>query len=174
MAGVGLRSEKQFDHDSTERAKRDLGKDLGDMGVDGGADRPAKDKPIEITPQIAKKTKKDEAAERGVGPPPNIHISTPKGRQEVPSSSSKTQSVPRPRRGRSEESRRKRRESPPISASVAVEATEAAKSAAPNGMVYEATESTCEPRSNSCDDGHASEMPTGTARQSGKDRAEAR
>ena len=136
MAGVGLRSEQPFDKDSTERAKRDLGKDLGDMEVDDGADRPAKDKPIETTPQIAKKKKKNEDAERGSDPPPNIPISTPKGRQEVPSSSTKTQPTPRPRRGRSEESRRRRRESPPISASVAVEATEAAKSATPNEGWY--------------------------------------
>ena len=135
MAGVGLRSEKQFDNDSTERAKRNLGKDLGDMEVDGGADRPAKDKPIEVTPQIAKKTKKDEAAEGGSAPP-NIPISTPTGRQEVPSSSSKTQSVPRPRRGRNRQKSQERRESPPISASVAVEATGAAKTAAPNERWY--------------------------------------
>ena len=46
MAGVGLRSEQQFDKDSNERAKRDLIKDLGGMEVDEGKDRPAKDKPI--------------------------------------------------------------------------------------------------------------------------------
>ena len=65
MAGVGLRSEQQFDKDSSERAKRNLGKDLGDMEVDAGADRPAKDKPVETTLQIAKKTKKDEIADGG-------------------------------------------------------------------------------------------------------------
>ena len=95
------------------------------MEVDAGADRQAKGKPIETTPQIAKKTKKDEIAEGGSAPP-NIPIATPKGRQEVPSSSSKTQSVPRPRRGRSRQKSHERRGSPPISASVAVEATEAA------------------------------------------------
>ena len=105
------------------------------MEVDAGADRQAKGKPIETTPQIAKKTKKDEIAEGGSAPP-NIPIATPKGRQEVPSSSSKTQSVPRPRRGRSRQKSHERRESPPISASVAVEATEAAKNAAPNEGWY--------------------------------------
>ena len=78
MAGVGLRSEQQFDKDSNERAKRDLGKDLGDMEVDGGKDRPAKDKPIETTPQIAKKTKKDEAAEKGSDPPQTYPSQHPK------------------------------------------------------------------------------------------------
>ena len=136
MAGVGLRNEQQFDKDSNERAKRDLGKDLGDMEVHGGKDRPAKDKPIETTPQIAKHTKKDEAAERGSDPSPNIPISTPKGRQEAPSSSSKTQPTQRPRRGRSEEARGSGRESPPISASVAAEATEAARNATPNEGWY--------------------------------------
>ena len=63
MAGVGLRSEQQFDKDSSERAKRNLGKDLGDMAVDAGADRPAKDKPVETTPQVTKKTKKQERTE---------------------------------------------------------------------------------------------------------------
>ena len=70
MAGVGLRSEQQHDKDNSERAKRNLGKDLGDMEVDAGADRPAKDKPVETTPQVTKKTKKDEeqkgAAAEGV------------------------------------------------------------------------------------------------------------
>ena len=135
MAGVGLRSEQQFDKDSSGRAKRNLGKDLGDMEVNAGADRPAKDKPVETTPQIAKKTKKDEVAEGGSAPP-NIPTPTPKGRQEAPSSSSKTQSVPRPRRGRSRQRSDERRGSHPISASVAVEATEAARSAAPNKGWY--------------------------------------
>ena len=137
MAGVGFRSEQQFDKDSNERAKRDRGNDLGDMEVDGGKDRQAKDKPIETTPQIAKKPKQDEAAERGSDPhPPNIHISTPKGRQEASSSSSKTQPTQRPRRGRSEEARGSGRKSPPISASVAAEATEAARNATPNDGWY--------------------------------------
>ena len=76
MAGVGLRSEQQFDKDSNERAKRDLGKDLGGMEVDEGKDRPAKDKPIETTPQIAKKKKKDEAAGRESDPPKHTHLDT--------------------------------------------------------------------------------------------------
>ena len=143
MAGVGLRSEQQFDKDNSERAKRNLGKDLGDMEVDAGADRPAKDKPVETTPQVTKKTKKDEeqkaaadSVAEGGSAPPNIPISTPSGRQEVPSSSSKTQSVPRPRRGRSRQRSNERRGSPLISASVAVEATEAARSAAPKEGWY--------------------------------------
>ena len=113
------------------------------MEVDAGADRPAKDKPVETTPQVTKKTKKDEeqkaaadSVAEGGSAPPNIPISTLKGRQEVPSSSSKTQSVPRPRRGRSRQRSNDRRGSPPISASVAVEATEAARSAAPNEGWY--------------------------------------
>ena len=114
------------------------------MEVDAEADRPAKDKPVETTPQVTKKTKKDEeqngAAAGGVAEggsaPPDIPISTPKGKPEVPSSGSKAQSVPRPRRGRSRQRSNERRGSPPMSASVAVEATEAARSAAPNEGWY--------------------------------------
>ena len=144
MIGVGLRSEQQFDKDNSERAKRNLGKDLGDMEVDASADRLAKDKPVEKTPQVAKKTKKDEeqkeaaagsAAEWGSAPP-SIPISTPKGRPEAPNTGSKSQFVPRPRRGRSRQRSNERRRSPPISASVAVEAAEAASSAAPNEGWY--------------------------------------
>ena len=61
MAGVGLRSEQEFDkdekrskpeQDSADRAKRNLAKD---MQVDGCADRPAKEKPVETTPLVSKK-----------------------------------------------------------------------------------------------------------------------
>ena len=37
------------------------------MEVDAGADRPAKDKPVETTPQVTKKTKKDEEQKAAAG-----------------------------------------------------------------------------------------------------------
>ena len=144
MAGIGLRSEQEFDKDSSDRAKRNLGKDMRDMKVDESADRPAKDKPVETTPQISKKTKKDgEAAEasasgavEGGSAPPSIAISTPKGRAEEGASGPAPPTNPRPRRGRSRERSVERRRTAPISASVAVEATEAARSAAPKEGWY--------------------------------------
>ena len=100
MAGVGFRSEPEFskdekkgktEQDSAGRAKGNLAKDMRDMQVDANADRPAKDKPVETTPQVAKKTEKDgdEAAAASAGGaaassvPPNIPISTPKERRET-------------------------------------------------------------------------------------------
>ena len=69
MAGVGLRSEPEFDKDNTDRAKRNLSKDIHDMQVCAGTDRPAKDKPVETNPQVAKKTRTegDEAAAVAAG-----------------------------------------------------------------------------------------------------------
>ena len=52
MAGIGFRSEQEFDTDSSDKAKRNLGKDMHDMKVDESANRPTKDKPVETTPQI--------------------------------------------------------------------------------------------------------------------------
>ena len=132
MQGVGLRSERAFDQDTSERAKRNLNKD---MQVDDTADRPAIEKPVETTPQVAKKTRTYEEKKEGEEPQ-NIPISTPKGRSEKPKASSEPRSTQRPRRGRSRQRSEERRRSPPISASVAVEATEAARSAAPSEGWY--------------------------------------
>ena len=134
MAGVGLRSETEFDKDNSERAKRNLDKDIHAMQVDAGPDRPAKEKPVETTPQVTKKTrtKGEEAAEAtkaggaaaASSDPQNIPIGTPN-------------TNPRPRRGRSRERSAERAgRTAPVSASVAAEATEAARSAAPSEGWY--------------------------------------
>ena len=147
MAGVGLRSEPEFDKDNIDRAKRNLGKDIHDMQVDAGADRPAKDKLVETTPQVAKKTrtKGDEAAAVAAGDaaanldPLNIPINTPKEKRDAPSAGSAplANTNPRPRRGRiRERSMERAGRSAPVSASVAAEATEAARSAAPSEGRY--------------------------------------
>ena len=88
-----------------------------------------------------KKTKKEEekteeGSKKGGEVPPNIPISTPKGRSENPKASSEPRSIQRPRRGRGRQRSEERRRSPPISSSVAVEATEAARSAAPSEERY--------------------------------------
>ena len=139
MAGVGLRSEPEFDKDqqkgkpeqySFDRAKRNLGKDIHDMQVDASADRSAKAKPVEITPQVAKKTRTEgeKAAAVAAGDaaanlvPQNIPISTPKERRETTSAGSAplTNTNPGPRRGRSRERSMVRAgRTAPVSASVA-------------------------------------------------------
>ena len=147
MAGIGPRSESEFDQDNTERAKRNLDKDIHEMQVDAGADRLAKDKPVETTPQITKKTrtKGDEAAAAAAGgaaanlDPQNIPINTPKEKREAPSAGSAplANTNPRPRRGRSRERSAERAgRIAPVSASVAAEATEAVRSAAPSDGWY--------------------------------------
>ena len=123
MAGVGLRSETEFEQD-VDRAKRNLDTDIHAMQVDAGADRRAKDKPVETTPQVMKKTKTkgEEAAcaAAASSDPQNIPINTPNAN-------------PRPRRERSAE---RAGRTAPVSASVAAEATEAARSAAPSEGWY--------------------------------------
>ena len=106
--------------------------------------RPAKDKPVETTPQVANKTKKDGdvAAAASAGGTaassvfPNIPISTPRERRETTSTGSAPLTNPRPRRGRSRERSMERGRTAPVSASVALEATEAARSAAPSEGWY--------------------------------------
>ena len=147
MAGIGLRGESELDKDNTERTKRDLDKDTHAMQVDAGTDRPAKDKPVETTPQIMKntRTKGEEAtaaaARRAAAnrDPQNIPINTPKERRETPLAGSAPQANtnPRPRTGRSRERSVERAgRIAPVSASVAAEATEATRSAAPSEGCY--------------------------------------